>query len=86
MYTGTGTAHQPPRRRVVRRRSTLDRAYSAVLGDMPDELREPVCNYIETMNAATEARSELTMALSKTKVRWADVNKITTKLAYSSTG
>jgi hypothetical protein len=83
MYTGT--ANQPPRRRVVRRRSTLERAYGTVLGDLPEELRPLVLAYVDNMREGQRVRSELTTALSRTGLRWRDVDTAARELAYPST-
>ena len=79
MYTGTAPALA--RRRVVRRRGTLERAYGTVLGDLPEELRPLVLAYVDNMRKGQRVRSELTTALSRTGLRWFDVDKAARELA-----
>lgn len=81
MYTGTVNPLRP-RRRVIHRRSTLERAYSTVLGDIPEELRPLVVAYADNMRESQRVRSELTMALSKTELRWRDIDPAARELAY----
>jgi hypothetical protein len=80
MYTGTVTP-RPARRRVVRRCSTLERAYGTVLGDLPEELRPLVLAYVDNMAEGQRVRSELTTALTNAGLRWRDVDQAARALA-----
>lgn len=71
-------------RRVVRRpKPTIDQAWTIALADFAPELHEPIRRYVENIRQGQEIRSELSTALPQHGLRWHDVSKITTKLAYS---
>jgi hypothetical protein len=66
-------------RRVIRR-STLDRAYSTVLADIPPEMHQTVRAYAENMRAGQEIRSELTSMMTRHGVKWWQVDDAASRL------
>lgn len=86
------TAVRSPGRRVVRRaRPALDDAWSTVLADLDPRLHAPIRQYIETMDAANEARgaadraaSALSIELSRCGVRWRTIDALVTCMRMSA--
>jgi hypothetical protein len=73
----------PPRRRVVHRRSALDKAYDAVLADLPVEIRPAVRAYAEAKRAEYDARSALSTELTRHGLRWMPVDDLARSLAFA---
>ena len=77
-------SHIAPRRRVVRRRGALDRSWDNALAELPPDLRPLVRQYVENMQAGMAIRSELTRVMPQNGMRWSDVDRVASSLAYAA--
>jgi hypothetical protein len=77
-----GTASSPRSgRRVVRRaRPALDQAYDVALSGLPPEVRPLVIRYLDNLREGWEVRSELSTAMTRAGIRWADIDRATQAL------
>ncbi|MGB6454796.1 MAG: hypothetical protein WBH47_09940 [Streptosporangiaceae bacterium] len=64
--------------RTVVRRSALDKAWDMVLADFPVELHPHLRRYVETRNAANEARGALTLAKAGHGIEWYVIDRALT--------
>jgi hypothetical protein len=71
------------RRRVVRRRSAIDRAWDVALSELPAGLHQLVRQYATAKRAEYDARMALGSAMIGTDVRWRRVDDIVHKLVFS---
>ena len=58
-------------------------AHGVVLADILADLREPLMRYAQTMRAANEARSELTLAkVQYADIKWHAIDRVARELAF----